>query len=58
MDSAHDVARSVAYLPVIASPNTRFYYNNTLIAAVGCLGSIAQQTPPRHLMAADAGLLQ
>lgn len=56
--SALEVLRSVAYLPVIGPPNTRFFYNNTLVAVAGCLGPIAQQIPVANLMPAYATLLQ
>jgi CubicO group peptidase (beta-lactamase class C family) len=57
-DSARDVLRSVAYLPLIAPPDTEFFYNNTLVAVAGCLGPIVQQTPLTDLMPAYARLLQ
>ena len=57
-DSALDTLRSMAYLPVIAPPNAQFFYNNTLVAAAGFLGPIAQQTPLTDLMPAYTRLLQ
>src|SRR5918997_153273 len=57
-ESAHDLLRSVADLPVIAPPNTEYYYNNTLFCVAGFLGPLLQQTPPADLVLAYAALLQ
>jgi beta-lactamase class C len=56
-ESAMDQLRSIAYLPVIAPPDTEYYYNNTLTSAAGYLGSIAQGTPPERLEEAYAALV-
>ena len=47
--SASDVLRSVADLPVIASPDTTFSYNNTLYAVAAYVGLLAAGTPPEAL---------
>jgi CubicO group peptidase (beta-lactamase class C family) len=57
-DSARDLLRSVANLPVIAPPNMEYYYNNTLFCVAGFLGPLLQQTPPADLVPAYAALLQ
>jgi CubicO group peptidase (beta-lactamase class C family) len=57
-DSALDILRSVAYLPVIAPPDTEYSYNNTLFSVAGFLGPILQQTPLPDLVPAYAALLQ
>jgi CubicO group peptidase (beta-lactamase class C family) len=56
-ESALDQLRSIAYLPVIAPPDTEYYYNNTLTSAAGYLGPIAQGTPPERLEGAYAALV-
>lgn len=48
-ESALDLLRSVAYLPVIAPPDTKYYYNNTLFAAAAYVGLLARKTPPEAL---------
>ena len=56
--SAVDALRAIAHLPVIAPPDTQYFYNNTLWAAAGFLGPLAQGTPLAELEAAYAALLQ
>ena len=46
---ALDLLRSIRYLPVIAPPNTAYYYNNTLNAAAAHLGMIASGAGPDEL---------
>jgi CubicO group peptidase (beta-lactamase class C family) len=56
--AALDLLRSIAYLPVIAPPNTTYYYNNTLVAAAPFLGMIARGTAVGSLEEAYAAELQ
>jgi CubicO group peptidase (beta-lactamase class C family) len=56
-ESALDQLRSIAYLPVIAPPDTEYYYNNTLTSAAGYLGPITQGTAPERLEDAYAALV-
>ena len=46
---ALDLLRSIRYLPVIAPPDTAYYYNNTLNAAAAHLGMIASGAGPDEL---------
>ncbi len=57
-ESALDLLRSVAYLPVIALPHTQYYYNNTLFAAAAYLGLLVQKTPPEMLESTYAALIR
>jgi len=57
-ESALDVLRSIAYLPVIAPPNTTYYYNNTLVAAAPFLELAARGTPLASLEEAYAAETQ
>lgn len=57
-DAALDLLRSVAYLPVIAPPQTIYFYNNTLYCVAGYLGSLVAQTPAAALEETYADLIQ
>jgi beta-lactamase class C len=56
-ESALDQLRSVAHLPVVAEPETAYFYNNTLVTAAGYLGLIAEGVPPAQLEEAFASLM-
>lgn len=55
---ALDLLRSVPYLPVIAPPDTTYYYNNTLIATAAYLGLLVQGRALGELEEAYAALIQ
>lgn len=57
-ESPLDLLRSVAYLPVIAPPQSVYYYNNTLVCVAGYLGLLAQGGAAESLVPAFAGILQ
>jgi CubicO group peptidase (beta-lactamase class C family) len=52
------VLQSIANLPVVSPPGTAYYYNNTLFALAGYLGSLRQGTEPAALDRAYADLMQ
>jgi CubicO group peptidase (beta-lactamase class C family) len=56
--AALDLLRSIAYLPVIAPPNTTYYNNDTLVATAPFLGIIARGTGGESLEEAYAAELQ
>lgn len=57
-DSALDLLRSIAHLPVIAPPETAYYYNNTLVCAAADVALIAAGTALDQLDPAYARLLR
>lgn len=56
-DSALDLLRSIAHLPVIALPETDYYYNNTLVCAAAYVALISEGTALDQLDPAYARLL-
>lgn len=50
--SAPQLLQSIVNLPVIAPPNTEFFYNNPVYAAGGYLPVLAQKNPPVDLTGA------
>ena len=55
--TAGDLLRSLATLPVIAPPQTEYFYNNTVYAAGGYLPALVQGTPENALETAYVRLL-
>ena len=52
------VLESVAWLPVLGPPHTRFFYNNTVCSAGGYLPALAGGTAPQELLTAYARLMR
>lgn len=52
------VIESVAFLPVLGPPHTRFFYNNTVTTLGGYLPALALGTKPDDLLTAYARLMQ
>jgi beta-lactamase class C len=52
------VLESVAWLPVLGPPHTRFFYNNTVYTAGGYMPALAVGTEPEELLTVYARLMQ
>jgi beta-lactamase class C len=57
-ESALELLRAIAYMPVEAPPDTKYLYNNTLYSAAGYMAPIVQGAPPAEWETAYAALMR